>query len=139
MVAATVAFVLGHELGHALIDILDLPVTGRQEDAADQLATLALADGSDEGAVMAVYAAAWFYRLGTAGKLNRLAFADEHSLGQQRFYNIICWVYGQNPDAHQDVIDEGLLPDSRAPSCPGEYHRMAQAWETLLAAHSKVR
>ena len=28
-----------HELGHALIDAWDLPITGREEDAADQLPT----------------------------------------------------------------------------------------------------
>ena len=32
----TTLFVFYHELGHALIDMLDLPVTGREEDAVDQ-------------------------------------------------------------------------------------------------------
>jgi hypothetical protein len=33
-------FTLHHELGHALIDQLDLPVLGREEDAVDHLATI---------------------------------------------------------------------------------------------------
>jgi hypothetical protein len=39
LVAGTTAFVLLHEVGHALIHVLDLPTTGREEDAVD-LATL---------------------------------------------------------------------------------------------------
>lgn len=39
---STMLFVFYHEAGHSMIDILDLPVTGREEDAVDQLATLIL-------------------------------------------------------------------------------------------------
>ncbi|HEX8338035.1 MAG TPA: DUF4344 domain-containing metallopeptidase, partial [Pyrinomonadaceae bacterium] len=42
-------FVFFHELGHALVDAYDLPITGREEDAVDQLSVLLLADGSEEG------------------------------------------------------------------------------------------
>ena len=38
-----------HELGHALIHVLDLPTTGREEDAVDQLSTYILAYGSEGG------------------------------------------------------------------------------------------
>lgn len=33
------AFVVIHELGHALIDVYDLPITGMEEDAVDQLSS----------------------------------------------------------------------------------------------------
>ena len=39
-VRANVRFMVLHELGHALVDLFDLPVTGRQEDAVDQLAAI---------------------------------------------------------------------------------------------------
>ena len=35
-------FILLHEVGHALIDVLDLPVVGQEEDAVDQLAKSSL-------------------------------------------------------------------------------------------------
>ena len=44
-VIGTGAFFFLHELGHALVHVLDLPITGREEDAVDQLATLELLDG----------------------------------------------------------------------------------------------
>jgi Putative metallopeptidase len=39
-VAANMIFVLTHELGHAVISEMDLPVLGREEDAADDFAIL---------------------------------------------------------------------------------------------------
>ena len=42
MVDGTFWFVAYHELGHALTHVLNLPITGREEDAADQLAALML-------------------------------------------------------------------------------------------------
>ena len=48
-------FTLTHELGHAVIQVFELPVLGREEDAADTFATLALLHvGSDfsRGAVL---------------------------------------------------------------------------------------
>ena len=41
-VAGNALFTLGHELGHAVISEFNLPVLGREEDAADSFATLAL-------------------------------------------------------------------------------------------------
>ena len=39
-VGGFVTWVTLHELGHALIDVYDLPVTGNEEDAVDQFATI---------------------------------------------------------------------------------------------------
>jgi len=47
-VAGAFVFFLFHEVGHALIDVLELPITGREEDAADQLAAWVMID-ADEG------------------------------------------------------------------------------------------
>jgi Putative metallopeptidase len=41
-VVGNTLFALGHELGHALVSDLRLPVLGREEDAVDIFATLAL-------------------------------------------------------------------------------------------------
>lgn len=48
-------FILMHEVGHALVHVLDLPVTGREEDVVDQLAVFHLVrDGDEKGAQAAV-------------------------------------------------------------------------------------
>jgi hypothetical protein len=140
--ALTFAFI--HELGHCLIDILHLPATGREEDSVDQLSTFVLvALEGDEGEKMAISGAiSWgiqYDRIAksgkTAGELNML-WADEHSMEGQRFYNILCWVFGHNPAKYQSMVPNPL-PEQRAVRCPMEYAKLATAWLTLLKPYLK--
>lgn len=142
-VAGATLFTLFHELGHALIDLWDLPITGREEDAVDQLATIILLEGGEDGQTAALNGASAFWGNGeededgdSAGEEER-SFWDEHSLGEQRFYNIVCWSYGSDPDGNADLIGDDWLPEDRADSCPEEYSRMAKAWDTLLSPYVK--
>jgi hypothetical protein len=129
-------FVFFHELGHALVDAYDLPITGREEDAVDQLSVLLLADGTDEGEQMVLDAAVSFSKQAN-GELDELAFADEHSLDQQRYYNIVCLLYGQNEEKFASLVKDGTLPQSRAERCSDEFARVDKAWDALLAPYTK--
>ncbi len=130
-------FVFFHEIGHALIDILNLPVTGKEEDAVDQLATLILIASGDEGEEAALDGAVWFLLRGERTNIDDLAFWGEHSLDAQRFYNIACWVYGQNPKGHADLVTDGDLPQERAVRCADEYRKMSDSWTRLLGPYLK--
>ncbi|MEU2503516.1 DUF4344 domain-containing metallopeptidase [Streptomyces sp. NPDC007863] len=132
-----------HELGHALISVYELPITGREEDAVDQLATLLLS----EDPVHEEYAwsdiEAWG-ALALASEEGRISedVAGEHSLNAQRFYNAVCWLYGSNPALYQGVVlteanPDGYLPESRAVRCPDEYRQIQESWSTLLAPYLK--
>ena len=128
----TWVFVLFHEIGHALVDLLELPVTGQEEDAVDDFSALLLVEGGIPGAAAD---AAIFWGL-TSKEPTRAAFADEHSLDQQRFYNILCVVYGSNPDAYASWVPN-LLPEDRAVKCPAEYEQKKNSWDALLTPHEK--
>jgi len=131
----TTFFVFYHELGHALIDMLDLPVTGREEDAVDQLATIVLLEAGPEGRDAALRGAEWF-QLNTRRSGSRAPFWDEHSLDQQRYFNILCWVYGSDTTAHAALLGRDWgLPVARAERCPAEYDRMSRAWNSMLAQY----
>lgn len=138
-VASTSMFILLHEVGHGLIDVLNLPATGREEDVVDQFATLVLA-ASDDGS--STYWAAQYWRqrqdVGDWGifKFDSTPFSDEHAFDEQRFYNIVCWSYGSNPQNRRFLLE--LLPENRAVRCPQEYARMSSAWESLLAQHVRT-
>lgn len=134
--AGATMFTFFHEMGHALIDVYDLPVTGREEDAVDQLATLILLEGGEEGESAALDGASSFVGEEEA-EMEDLAFWDEHSLDEQRFYNIVCWSYGKNPEGLQDLVDDETLPANRAERCPAEYDRMSRSWESLLEPYTK--
>ncbi|HEX8556868.1 MAG TPA: DUF4344 domain-containing metallopeptidase [Pyrinomonadaceae bacterium] len=138
LVANATTFVFFHEVGHALVDAYDLPVTGREEDAVDQLSVLVLADGTDEGD-QAVLDAARSFAGQSDEKLDDIAFADEHSLDRQRFYNIICLLYGRNGRKFASLVEGGTLPEGRAERCADEYARADRAWDALLAPYVKPR
>ena len=125
-------FFLFHEVGHALIDVLELPITGREEDAADQLAAWVLID-ADEGNAAVIDAATSFYGDGEETvEVEETDFADEHGLDRQRYFNMVCWVYGSDPDANSDLVDDGWLPEDRANLCEGEYQQLDRSWGRLL-------
>lgn len=132
-----------HELGHMVIDIYDLSVTGREEDVADQLAAYWLLEPVDgevnEDYVQAARDTAEWYTLASAAPedLDEGSFADEHTLDQSRAYNFECWIYGSDPEANADIVDNGQLPEDRASGCEDEYDSLARAWGDLLEPHYK--
>ncbi|MGQ4582087.1 DUF4344 domain-containing metallopeptidase [Lysobacter sp. F60174L2] len=139
-VLANVRFIVAHETGHALIDLLDLPVTGRQEDAVDQFATsLMQYIGSDSESPKQIadnlrMASLWFLsRVDTEFSLD--AYADAHSLNLQRYFNLQCLLYGSDPERFADIVARGDLPESRARTCPAEASRASNAWMRLLLPH----
>lgn len=138
VVGATV-FVLYHEVGHALVKVYRLPVTGREEDAVDQLSTYLLTDGTDEDEAAALDAAESLYRDENAGSgEGEPRYWDEHSLDRRRFDNVVCWVYGQNEGKYKSLVADGVLPAERAERCADEYAQIEQSWTTLLDPYLKA-
>jgi hypothetical protein len=133
MVEDTLMQTLFHELGHCLIDVWELPATGREEDAVDQLATvLILIDDSDEGKNSAINAALEFDIASRNEAKGDMLFWDEHSFSKTRFFDMICLVYGSNPDKMGDLVGPEGLPKQRAERCESEYQRAQRAWLKLL-------
>jgi len=122
-----------HETGHGLIHILELPAVGREEDSADQLATLILIAAGDEGVSMALSGAYWFQLQSESDR--KMPFWDEHAFDGQRFYNILCMIYGSDPTKYANFVSSGTLPKDRAARCPEEYVKLNKAWEKLLQPH----
>lgn len=122
-----------HETGHGLIHVLDLPATGREEDSADQLATLILIAAGDEGVSMALSGAYWFQLQSESDR--KMPFWDEHAFDGQRFYNILCMIYGSDPVKYANFVSSNTLPKDRAARCPEEYNKLNKAWEKLLQPH----
>jgi hypothetical protein len=135
-IASIDGFILVHELGHAFVDLFDLPITGREEDAVDGLATVFLVDAVKGGADYAFYAARFFKLVAeNRGRLDESAFYDEHSLDAQRAYDIVCTVAGSTDAAFAEIRKRRILPDSRLQRCPSEYRQKTKAWRALLAPH----
>jgi len=131
----TTLFIFYHEMGHALVDVLDIPITGKEEDAVDQLSSLILIEADEEEAVLD--GALWFFLRGEESKIDELALADEHALDKQRFYNLVCWIYGKDSAKNTYLIEEGYISEERAERCPQEYSQIFNSWERLIETYTK--
>ena len=121
-----------HELGHGVFDNLDVPIFGREEDAADEFAGFLMLQFSPDLAMLTIKGAAWSY-LSQEQDWKGNSFADEHGTERQRFYNYLCLGYGAMPALFQSVVDKGLLPPGRAGHCAREYQQAKNAFvQTIL-------
>lgn len=127
-----------HELGHALIDAYNLPITGREEDAVDQLSTLILINSTSNRERMALNGARAFELLAKLEDRHEGAvFWDEHSTNAQRYYDTICLIYGHDPEKYEYLVKNKRLPLERAETCSEDYDRVKNAWRRLLGPYAK--
>jgi hypothetical protein len=120
-----------HELGHAVFDILDVPVYGREEDAADQMAGFVLQQFGPKISRRMISGAAHLWL--SKDEWQRTTFSDEHGNDLQRHYNFLCLGYGGDPATFQDFVDLGALPKERAKNCAREYQQVRNAFaKTVL-------
>jgi hypothetical protein len=142
-------FALMHEFGHAAFDIFQVPVFGRQEDAADQFSTYIMLQFGGEKAHRLIRGAAYSYigfikELKDNPKVTRplAAFSSDHGAPEERFYNLACIAYGYDPQIFHLVVDNDYLPQARAKYCKYEYSNLRYAVRTLITPHvdmDKVR
>ncbi len=130
-------FTFFHEFGHALVFELGLPITGKGEDAADELATLMLSGVGAKGHEAALEAAFWFESMVAKGYKN--PFWDEHSFNDQRSVAITCLLYGADKARYEPLMKKKGIPPARLAKCTRDYGQRYQAWNKLLAPyHRKV-
>ncbi len=136
-----------HEVAIAVFDILDIPVWGRTDDAADRLSAFIMLQFGPNVAWNTIVGTAWFL----SGNANVSApnFADIRGVVAQRYYTTLCIAYGAQErgakvsDQKNGVdfskwietpenVAAGNLPASRAPSCRYEYDTIKQAFVSLF-------
>jgi hypothetical protein len=135
-VVGNLTFVLAHELGHAVISELDLPVLGREEDTADVYAILKALTvvGSEFSQRILVRASnAWFMSARRDRRDGEApTYYQRHGLDEQRAYHIICLMVGSDPVKFKDLADEHKLPEDRRRSCGWDYDTAARSWERVM-------
>jgi hypothetical protein len=137
-----VLFAFSHEMGHAVYDIYDIAVFGRQEDAADEFATYMLLQFGGERAHRLIKGAAWSYKGFMKNFKDQAnvtmplaAFSSDHGLPQQRFYNLACISYGYDPKIFEEVLHDDVLPEHRARVCKYEYANLRYAVNKMITPH----
>jgi Putative metallopeptidase len=123
-----------HEVGHAMFDILELPLFGREEDAADQFAGYMMLQLGKDQAHRFIEGAAYSAEEFMMDPKQMANYASVHGLPQQRFYNLLCLAYGADPKLFSDVM-ENVLPKRRADNCEYEYQTFSHAFGRELSRY----
>jgi hypothetical protein len=134
-------FVMAHEMGHALMYEMNMPVLGREEDAADSFAVVtALNIGTGFSERVLIEAAKGWVLSSKRDKKqgNSLAFYDEHGLDLQRSYNVVCMMIGSDPEKYKTLAADTKLPEERQTSCVRDYKTTTWSWGEMLKPHRRA-
>lgn len=127
-----------HEFGHALFEMLRLPVLGREEDAADQVSAYIMLQLGKVEARRLIGGVAYAYKTeaeAATAPPRMTQFANVHGTPAQRFYNVLCIAYGADKQLFGDIVEKGYLPKERAEDCKDEYRQVAYAYGKLIGPH----
>jgi Putative metallopeptidase len=133
-----------HDVAMAAFDVMDTPVWGRADDAADRLAAFLMLQFGPDVAWNTVVGTAWFL----AGNATAAPdFADVRGAVAQRYYTTLCLAYGGEQRKAFKVDPDrsfanfvatsaaGSLPTDRAASCPREYDLVNMAFRNEIDPH----
>jgi hypothetical protein len=126
-------FIAYHELAHALVSEFDLPVIGREEDAADRLAIMLMTPETkdDEPEYLLGAIEGWF-AAATQIELKDIPWWDEHGTDNQRAYQIACLLYGSDAKRYEKIAGSVDLPEDRRETCVGESEQNSKSWSSLI-------
>jgi hypothetical protein len=136
--ASIVGAIIGtalHESGHMMFNMFDVPVFGREEDAADEMASyMALKFNKDvERTIVKGAVYYWSRNEDPPSEVQgKRIFSDVHGTASQRMYNWLCLAYGADPQTFQEFVDKGWLPKARADHCPKEFAQLKRAFEATI-------
>ena len=133
---------LFHNVARSMIDMLELPVWGNADDAADNLAAYIMLRVSPEAAQKTVFGTAYFFLRAAPSQVNQAA-TSLHL--EQRYYNLLCIAVGSDMVRYSMFIPlrreplPGDLPKNRLGFClqlgspeHSEFSKIKQAFDDLI-------
>ncbi len=133
-------FTIYHEVGHLLVDKLDWPVLGREEDIADNFATYILLNQRRRSFQQALKDAALGWKLEDqfyGSERDESDYYAVHSLDLQRAFQIVCMMVGQDRDTFYMTAQEWGIDSMRQSSCQDDYQKISRSIERLTTANTE--
>jgi hypothetical protein len=125
LIVGTFIQVLLHEVARAVFDVLQVPVWGRIEDAADNFSAFVMLQFGDNLARNTIRGSTDFFLL-SEKTWTGTDFASIGSPERQRYYNYLCMAYGSDHRTFEFLVkgtqdSPPPLPAQRARWCDQEY------------------
>ena len=132
-----------HETGHAIFYLLDIPIFGREEDAADAIAAYVSLQFGPTSARRVLTGTAFVWRAAELTRQRKRSnrqfedYSDEHGTDAQRFYNALCIALGSDLVEKTNTFAdfEQLLPTNRRAKCPREYLHVKNSFAHFVLPH----
>jgi hypothetical protein len=131
-----------HETGHALFDLFDIPLFGREEDAADAVASYVALRVGPKTARRILTGTAFSWRAADIWRQKKrvrsfMDYADEHGTESQRFFNTLCVALGSDVVERATTFSDfvQLLPERRRAKCGREYLHVKRAFARYVLPH----
>ena len=128
-------FTIYHEVGHLLVDKLDWPVLGREEDVADNFATYFLLSQRRRSFQQALKDAALGWKLEDqfyGGERDESDYYAVHSLDLQRAFQIVCMMVGEDRETFYTTAQEWGIDRIRQATCKDDYRQISRSIERLI-------
>jgi len=124
-----------HEVALAIFDVLQIPVWGHKDDAADTFTTLFFLQFGNEVALNVLTGAARFFEASNRTWTGS-DFSDVRATRTFRFYNYLCVAYGAAPQTFGPLVEQlGFASLPRSGRCAEEYKEAQQAFNQTVRPH----
>jgi hypothetical protein len=131
-IEANVLSIFYHEFGHAVIDLMRLPMFGQEEDAADVMSVLLINRLFEEEAAQAIAYDSAFGYINDPEQTEEVEYWDLHGPDEQRYYNHVCLFYGADPERRDGLATDLGLPEERAETCSEEFEQADASWGAVF-------
>ncbi len=120
-----------HELAHAIIDLYDIPIRVKEEDAADTFSVLLVDYGFDDASGESI-ANDIAFTFSVDGETSRHFFWDQHSSDGKRAENTICMFAGGDIDGRADLAEDWGMSTRKLEACEEERILADEFWAPFL-------
>ncbi|SFR38532.1 DUF4344 domain-containing metallopeptidase [Litoreibacter janthinus] len=131
-VEANLLAIFYHEMAHAVIDLMEIPIYGQEEDAADTMAVLLIDALYEEEVAQGIAYDSAFGYINDPDGTEEVAYWDLHGPDEQRYFNHVCLFYGAAPEDREELAEDLGLPPERAVSCSEEYEQAIDSWGQIF-------
>lgn len=131
LLVGPVVMVALHEVALAVFDILQVPVWGMKEDAADRIAGFMMAQFGKDVAWKTLLGTGWYLSQSGITGLG-VDFYYVRTLDGRRFYNYLCMAYASDHQTFAFLVRNADLPENRAAWCDHDYEQVRLAFQQTI-------